>query len=453
MKANIPDATYWMVGAACISYGGYEFSRAATITLILSDLGANFIPPALIAVAFTSAVFVVVYRKYLKRYGARSALIASSTGLALFFYASALLLSLLPTGGTQDPTTCTSRRKALVFVTYVIRQAYCTFLASQQFSFIVSLLETNQDSLGPIYACSSLASALAAYCAASLLPVQSLCVGATSLMVSCILANKAYAQATSNINVAHRLQDQASQSIPDTGPGLPVNRGTPASSSNASIKTLTFTSLRSYFSLPGVFQQNSRLYTLFIITGIMQAIVSLLALSYSKFLETDLNENDRTKFVGRFYAIANFTSALVQLLGLRLLVKHLGLDVLMLVQPLLICVAVIVALMYPTLHTSAFAVLMFKTIEYSLFSGVKDLTYLPLSFQARFVAKEYTDVFSYRAGKCLSAISLTVVGICGYTFTPWTMLFVSLLLTGVWLFISYRALVKEQSVKVVHAVL
>jgi len=443
MKADIPVATYWMVGAACISYGGYEFSRAATITLMLSDLGANFIPPALISVAFTSAVFVVLYRKYLKRYGARSALIASCTGLAVFFYASALLLSLLPThpSVTQDTTTFTSR-KALVFVTYVIRQAYCTFLASQQFSFIVSLLETNQDSLGPIYACSSLASALAAYCAASLLPVQSLCVGATSLMVSCILANKAYAQATSNINVAHRLQDQASQSVPDTSPSL---LGTPASSSTAS--------LRSYFSLPGVFQQNSRLYTLFIITGIMQAIVSLLALSYSKFLETDLNENDRTKFVGRFYALANFTSALVQFLGLRLLVKHLGLDLLMIVQPLLICVAVIVALMYPTLHTSAFAVLVFKTIEYSLFSGVKDLTYLPLSFQARFVAKEYTDVFSYRAGKCLSAISLTVVGICGYTLTPWTMLLVSLLLTGVWLFTSYRALVKEQSVKVVHVAL
>ena len=53
----------------------------------------------------------------------------------------------------------------------------------------------------------------------------------------------------------------------------------------------------------------------------------------------------------------------------------------------------------------------FKVVEYSLWSGTKDLTYMPLPFEARFVAKEYIDVFAYRAGKAGTALALTAAGL------------------------------------------
>ena len=432
----IPTPTYFMVIAACISYSGYECARAATTSLLLNELGSSALPPALIFVAMTSFTLVVFYRRWLKFYSARSALLVSAIGIAGVFLGSAFLLSINPSNSAGKSSAL---RQTVVFFVFVIRQAYVTFLSSQQLSFIVSLLEKNQDSLGPIYGCSSLASAVAAAFASTLAPVPSLLVAAAALLTSSIVANWAYSTALSDINLSHRIKQQ-----PQLLPPSP-----PSSSSPPPPKKKPKPHLES-FTLPPVFTQNPRLYTLFIVTAVMQMIAALLAMSYSNYLETDLSDAAlKTQFVGRFYAIANFTSAVVQFLGLRLLVKYVGLDVLMLVQPLLILVVVAIALVVPNLWTASVAVLLFKTMEYSLFSGVKDLTYLPLSFEARFIAKEYTDVFSYRFGKMCTAVLLTGVGalmskwsglgVLEWRFSPWTLLCMSFVLSVLWLYIVVRA--------------
>jgi hypothetical protein len=376
IKPEVPSPTYWMVGAACISYGGYEFVRAATTSLLLTELGTPFVPLALICVALLSALMVIIYRRYLKTLGARSALLISANGIAVIFLLSALLLYILPPHSSQ--------RKFTVFIIFVIRQSYVTFLSSQQFSFIVSLLELNQELLGPIYGCSSLASAIAAAGASTLGPINCILVASVSLILSSFFSNVAYNNAISNIHLAHRLQNE---------------KRTIDKSSSLALPPRSCSSLSSFFSLPPVFKENNRLFLLFIVTFIMQMIVAMLAMCYSTFLETELlNQHSRTQFVGRFYAIANLTSAGVQFLGLRPLVKYIGLEKLMIVQPLIITLVIVIAVLHLNLWSSAAAVLTFKTIEYSLFSGVKDLTYINLGFEARFIAKEFTDVSAYRAG-------------------------------------------------------
>ena len=47
--------------------------------------------------------------------------------------------------------------------------------------------------------------------------------------------------------------------------------------------------------------------------------------------------------------------------------------------------------------------------DYSLFRASKELIYLPLSFSARYRAKEFIDVFGYRTGK--GGSSLVVLGL------------------------------------------
>ena len=48
---------------------------------------------------------------------------------------------------------------------------------------------------------------------------------------------------------------------------------------------------------------------------------------------------------------------------------------------------------------------LFKTIDYSTFRAAKEILYIPLSFDARYRAKEVIDVFGYRFGKLSLAIA------------------------------------------------
>ena len=142
--------------------------------------------------------------------------------------------------------------------------------------------------------------------------------------------------------------------------------------------------------------------------------------------------------------MANEISALVQFFGLHALVSRLGLANLMVLQPCCLLSVVVAAYLFPGLKSAALAALVFKTIEYSLWSGTKDLTFTSLPFEARFVAKEFIDVFGYRSGKAGMAVMLAVAGyMTGTAFRPHVLIGVAGVLTGAWLAIA----VKEQQLR------
>jgi ATP/ADP translocase len=458
-RGSIPKPTFWMVAAACISYGGYEFARAASTSLLITELGASFMPPALVAVATTAYLMVTAYRSFLNKHGPRAAILISSIGIASFFLISVVLLAINP-----DVTTTT--RKVVVFCTFVVRQAYVTFLSSQQFSFIVSLLKGHQNSLGPIYGCSSLASAIAAAGASAISsPSLSFLIASGSLLVSAGLADIAYRKASSDIHLAHRLHSSNSSSTSynrqtnntDKAFSSAASSSSSASSTatTATTATTTFTSFLQCSScsrklrLPLIFQENQKLKLLLVVTFLMQCIGALINLAYSQLLETELpTQARRSEFVGRFYFVANFMSALVQFLGLRILVQFLGLDMMMMIQPILMCLVITLATVHTSLWTTALAMLSMKTLEYSIFSGIKDLTYLPLSFEARFIAKEYTDVFAYRCGKMVAAGLLTVVSLLvAEELDATRVLMLTIVVVLGWLYVAYQPLVRRVELK------
>ena len=68
---------------------------------------------------------------------------------------------------------------------------------------------------------------------------------------------------------------------------------------------------------------------------------------------------------------------------------------------------------------------------------------MSLPFEARFVAKEFIDVFCYRSGKAGMAVLLAVAGyVTGATFQPRVLIGVAGVLTGAWLAIA----IKERTV-------
>ena len=56
------------------------------------------------------------------------------------------------------------------------------------------------------------------------------------------------------------------------------------------------------------------------------------------------------------------------------------------------------------MFTVGLAFLLFKAFDYSIFRAAKELLYIPLSFDARYRAKEVIDVFGYRTGKGGSSV-------------------------------------------------
>ena len=48
--------------------------------------------------------------------------------------------------------------------------------------------------------------------------------------------------------------------------------------------------------------------------------------------------------------------------------------------------------------------MIFKSFDYSVFRAAKEILYIPLSFDARYRAKEVIDVFAYRTGKGATSI-------------------------------------------------
>jgi AAA family ATP:ADP antiporter len=49
--------------------------------------------------------------------------------------------------------------------------------------------------------------------------------------------------------------------------------------------------------------------------------------------------------------------------------------------------------------TAGTAFVLFKAFDYSLFRAAKEILYIPLSFDERYRAKEFIDVFGYRCSK------------------------------------------------------
>jgi AAA family ATP:ADP antiporter len=68
----------------------------------------------------------------------------------------------------------------------------------------------------------------------------------------------------------------------------------------------------------------------------------------------------------------------------------------------------VASLVWPSLTAAAAALMMFKVLDYSLFRAAKELVYVPLSFDARYRAKELIDAFGYRLAKGGASLGLVV---------------------------------------------
>lgn len=333
---------------------GYELVRSVSVSLYIDAFGAGKLPIVMALSPVGLFVMLWGYGRLLSAKGARKTL---------------LWTSLFAGGGIGACYVAVEAQWMVSLgVLYILREAYIVLIIEQYWSYINSTLNSEQAQKynGPICGIASVGAIcgglLVGYLAQRLGSEYLLIFAAFSLVPAALLAWWAHGVG-----------------------GEPVEaRSTPAHSALAL----------------GLFRENRTLVYLALLVGVTQAVSTALDLRFSGLLELDLPVKDeRTAFMGHFYALLNGLAFAFQFVVAPLALRFLSLRVVHVLIPAVHLLTCSILLISPTLLTGAVAYLAFKVLDYSVFRAGKEILYIPLSFDARYRAKEVIDAFIYRGAK------------------------------------------------------
>jgi len=114
-------------------------------------------------------------------------------------------------------------------------------------------------------------------------------------------------------------------------------------------------------------------------------------------------------FYAKYFSLANGLGLLLQLFVVSRVIKHRGVAVALLILPALSFGVYNVLIFVPLLNAALVAKVMENSADYSLNNTVRNMLFLPCSYEQKFAAKQAIDSFFVRMGDVLSA-ALVFVG-------------------------------------------
>ena len=375
---------------------GYEFIRAVSDSLFIDAYGADNLPWVMAAVFPGVYLLIYIYGRLLSRVGANRALLITSVfSMVMIVIAYSLILS-----GYLIATA----------VIYVFREAYIVLIIEQYWSLINSVLSSEQARYvnGPFCGLASLGSIAGGFLVGQVAtPLGSetlLLFTAGSLLPAAICSSVAYALT-----------------------------GEPKPSEVEQGGKFGHTGLRIFF--------RSRYLILVALLVVTTQIVStVLDLRFKGLVEVANPFKDaRTAFLGNFYGTLGIVAAVLQFIATPLLLRLAPIRIVHLSIPVIHLITCGILTITPSLWSASTAFLLFKALDYSIFRGGKEILYIPLSFDARYRAKQIIDSFGYRAAKSGSASLIVLLGLANTTFSIIAMIF-----AGIWSVIVFNLTKKYQ---------
>jgi len=361
-------AAFAIAGAASFLLCGYEFIRAVSTSLFIDAYGSKNLPWAMAAVPPGIYLIIYIYGRFLSWWGGNRALAATSLlSAGLIAVAYVLLIQGYPIASA---------------VIYVFREAYIVLIIEQYWSFVNSTLSPEQARSinGPFCGIASMGSiaggALVKYLAEPLGSEVLLLFAAGSLIPAAACSV-----------IAYRLAGEPQPSEVEKG-GRQGQTG-----------------------LRVVFRSRYLVLILMLIL-VTQVVSTVLDLRFNGLVEESIPDRDaRTAFYGGFYGLwLGISAAVLQFVGAPILLRLLPLRLIHLGIPLIHFVVCGVLTIAPSLRSGATAFLFFKALDYSIFRAGKEIFYIPLSFDARYRAKQVIDSLGYRSAKGGSALVIAVLG-------------------------------------------
>jgi AAA family ATP:ADP antiporter len=199
----------------------------------------------------------------------------------------------------------------------------------------------------------------------------------------------------------------------------------------------------------GIIGRSRLLPYILLIVVFMQVTATLIDYQFNHFLqEAYPQKNIRTEFLGKLGGVISTGTMTIQFVGSFLFLQFLGLRRSHFVMPLVFMCNTMISLLFPGIRTMTYSFATMKVLDFSLFSVVKEMLYLPLSTEEKFQAKAVIDVFVYRASKAFAA--MLILGLQWVRFSDlqcisWAML-ILFMRWAVALVFLFRAYPKEQMV-------
>ena len=369
-----------MASTAMFTLAGYELMRSASTVLFKQTYGAENLPMVMAAMPFVMFVGVWGYGRLLSAVGPRRTL-NTTTLLAAGVILVAWALY----------------RVGMVWMTpilFLVKEFYVVLLIEQYWSYMNSRFtpEAAKRLNGPITGVAGLGSVAGGWAVAQLaVPLGTdllIPLAALALLPSAWLANRTYAR------FGEPQPEQAS--VEPAAASGPVSK-----SDSLGWQTIT---------------QSKQLAALLAVVLATQIIAAVLDFKFQGLLSEAFvgRPDEETAFQGQFWFYLNSAAVTFQFVLTPLLLSFLALRVVHLLMPLVHSVVILWAIVDPSVVSVGAAFFLFKMFDYSLFRASKELIYLPLSFSARYRAKEFIDVFGYRTGKggsSLVVLSLQKLGI------------------------------------------
>jgi len=389
---RLPKRTFLAALAISTAAGfllcGYEFIRAVSTSLFLDAYGAQNLPRVMLAVLPGTFLLLYVYGRILSWLGAtRTLLLTSLSSAALIASSYGMFLK----GYTL----------AAAFV-YVFREAYIVLIIEQYWSLVNSTLTTEQARRinGPFCGIAS----LGAITGGLLVRVLATRLGSEHLL---LFAAGSLLPAAACSAMAYALAGEPKPSKSEEG-GKEGHTGLQ------------------------VFFQSRYLIFIGLLILTTQVVSTMLDLRFNGLVEIEkTNTDERTSFYGSFYAGLNAVALLLQFIAVPLMLRLISLRIIHLGIPVIHLVTCVILTIAPSLWSGLIAYLLFKSFDYSIFRAGKEIFYIPLSFDARYRAKQVIDTFVYRFAKGGSAGIIALVGLIvkvpgiAFSITP-------LVMTAIW---------------------
>jgi AAA family ATP:ADP antiporter len=142
-------------------------------------------------------------------------------------------------------------------------------------------------------------------------------------------------------------------------------------------------------------------------------------------------------FYAKYFSLVNVTSLLLQLFVVSRIVKHWGVSWAVMILPALSFGAYNILVFVPTLYAVLAAKVAENATDYSLNNTVRNMLFLPCTYEQKFSAKQAIDSFFVRMGDVLSA-TLVFVGTALVALPPRGFALVNATLVLLWLVLAWR---------------
>ncbi len=140
-------------------------------------------------------------------------------------------------------------------------------------------------------------------------------------------------------------------------------------------------------------------------------------------------------FWANFYGVVNFAALFLQLFIVSRAVKYLGIQISLMILPLIAFGSYSVLAFYPLLSLVRWTKTAENSTDYSLQNTVQNILFLPCTREQKYKAKQAIDTFFKRAGDVLSA-GVVFVGTTYLAMQTNHMAIVNIVLVLVWLSIA-----------------